>query len=138
MSLSFNVFNNPTIIRIGHKQMQCLSCRNIPPWMIGDYANQRRYRWMKLTIGDLIDVFFLQLIDFFHFWQCYVEREQGKVVIYTTSMGVVRQTYQRCLQVQRILDTLLVAYEERDVSMNRQVQVRPFCCLFSFQYLYSV
>ena len=64
MSLSFNVFNNPTIIRIGHKQMQCLSCRNIPPWMIGDYANQRRYRWMKLTIGDLIDVFFFT-IDWF-------------------------------------------------------------------------
>lgn len=37
-------------------------------------------------------------------------------------MGVVRQTYQRCLQVQRILGTLLINYEERDVSMNRQVQ----------------
>lgn len=53
----------------------------------------------------------------------YGEREQGKVVVYTTSMGVVRQTYQRCLQVQRILGTLLVAYEERDVSMNRQIQL---------------
>jgi glutaredoxin domain-containing cysteine-rich protein 1 len=37
-------------------------------------------------------------------------------------MGVVRETFQRCLQVQRILGTLLIAYEERDVSMNRQVQ----------------
>ncbi len=37
-------------------------------------------------------------------------------------MGVVRQTFQRCLQVQRILGTLLINYEERDVSMNRQVQ----------------
>lgn len=32
--------------------------------------------------------------------QSYAEREQGKVVVYTTSMGVVRQTYQRCLQVR--------------------------------------
>lgn len=54
--------------------------------------------------------------------QSYAEREYGKVVVYTTSMGVVRQTYQRCLQVQRILGTLLINYEERDVSMNRQVQ----------------
>ena len=38
-------------------------------------------------------------------------------------MGVVRDTYQRCLKVQRILGTLLINYEERDVSMNRQVQV---------------
>ena len=54
--------------------------------------------------------------------QSYAEREHGKVVVYTTSMGVVRETFQRCLQVQRILGTLLIAYEERDVSMNRQVQ----------------
>ncbi|KAK4016690.1 hypothetical protein OUZ56_031653 [Daphnia magna] len=55
-------------------------------------------------------------------FKSYAEREHGKVVVYTTSMGVVRQTYQRCLQVQRILGTLLINYEERDVSMNRQVQ----------------
>ena len=58
----------------------------------------------------------------FPWMQSYAEREHGKVVVYTTSMGVVRQTYQRCLQVQRILGTLLINYEERDVSMNRQVQ----------------
>jgi glutaredoxin domain-containing cysteine-rich protein 1 len=58
----------------------------------------------------------------FFFLQSYAEREHGKVVVYTTSMGVVRQTFQRCLQVQRILGTLLINYEERDVSMNRQVQ----------------
>ena len=65
------------------------------------------------------------LISFFIYlfvWQSYAEREHGKVVVYTTSMGVVRQTFQRCLQVQRILGTLLINYEERDVSMNRQVQ----------------
>ena len=55
-------------------------------------------------------------------FQNYGERERGKVVVYTTSMGVVRTTYQRCLQVQRILGTLLINYEERDVSMNRQEQ----------------
>ncbi|XP_057366801.1 glutaredoxin domain-containing cysteine-rich protein CG12206-like [Daphnia carinata] len=55
-------------------------------------------------------------------FKSYAEREHGKVVVYTTSMGVVRQTFQRCLQVQRILGTLLINYEERDVSMNRQVQ----------------
>ena len=72
------------------------------------------------------------------FWQSYVEREQGKVVVYTTSMGVVRETFQRCLQVQRILGTLLVAYEERDVAMNRQVQVRSFPHHFHLLHSYDI
>lgn len=54
--------------------------------------------------------------------QSWSEREQGKVIVYTTSMGVVRETYQRCQQVHRILGTLLISFEERDVSMNRHVQ----------------
>ncbi|XP_060851802.1 uncharacterized protein LOC132930132 [Rhopalosiphum padi] len=52
-------------------------------------------------------------------WQ---EKEAGKVVLYTTTMGIVRDTYQRCLQVRQILRTHLVKYVERDVFMSREVQ----------------
>ncbi|XP_025208465.1 glutaredoxin domain-containing cysteine-rich protein CG12206-like [Melanaphis sacchari] len=52
-------------------------------------------------------------------WQ---EKEAGKVVLYTTTMGIVRETYQRCLQVRQILRTHLVKYVERDVFMSREVQ----------------
>jgi glutaredoxin-related protein len=55
----------------------------------------------------------------FQTWQ---EKEAGKVVLYTTTMGIVRDTYQRCLQVRQILRTHLVKYVERDVFMSREVQ----------------
>uniref|UniRef100_A0A1B6FBM5 Glutaredoxin domain-containing protein n=2 Tax=Proconiini TaxID=565685 RepID=A0A1B6FBM5_9HEMI len=52
-------------------------------------------------------------------WQ---EREAGKVVVYTTTMGIVRSTYQRCLKVRQILRTHLVKFDERDVFMSRETQ----------------
>ncbi|XP_025422029.1 uncharacterized protein LOC112691834 [Sipha flava] len=52
-------------------------------------------------------------------WQ---EKEAGKVVLYTTTMGIVRDTYQRCLLVRQILRTHLVKFVERDVFMSREVQ----------------
>lgn len=58
-------------------------------------------------------------IVLFQTWQ---EKEAGKVVLYTTTMGIVRDTYQRCLQVRQILRTHLVKYVERDVFMSREVQ----------------
>jgi glutaredoxin domain-containing cysteine-rich protein 1 len=55
----------------------------------------------------------------FQTWQ---EKEAGKVVLYTTTMGIVRDTYQRCLLVRQILRTHLVKFVERDVFMSREVQ----------------
>ena len=43
-------------------------------------------------------------------------------MVYVTSMGVVRDTYQRCHKVKQILRTLLVKFDERDCYMNREVQ----------------
>ncbi|KAJ8922721.1 hypothetical protein NQ315_007756 [Exocentrus adspersus] len=52
----------------------------------------------------------------------YKEKEAGKVVVYTTTMGIVRDTYQACMKVKQILRTLLVKYEERDVFMSSEYQ----------------
>jgi glutaredoxin domain-containing cysteine-rich protein 1 len=37
-------------------------------------------------------------------------------------MGVVRETYQDCVLVKKILRNLMVKFEERDVFMSRDTQ----------------
>lgn len=54
--------------------------------------------------------------------QNYKEKDAGKVVVYTTSMGIVRETYTKCANVKQILRTLLVKFEERDVFMSSDYQ----------------
>lgn len=39
--------------------------------------------------------------------------------MYLTSMGVVRSTYAKCQLVKKILNTLMVKFEERDVFMSQ-------------------
>lgn len=56
------------------------------------------------------------------FLQNYKERDAGKVVVYTTTMGILRETYQACMKVKQILRTLLVKFEERDVFMSTEYQ----------------
>ncbi|XP_015922512.1 uncharacterized protein [Parasteatoda tepidariorum] len=52
----------------------------------------------------------------------YDQEEIGRIVFYTTSMGIVRTTFERCRKVRKILETLMVKFEERDVFMNRGFQ----------------
>lgn len=54
--------------------------------------------------------------------QNYKEKDSGKVVVYSTTMGIVRDTYAKCSNVKQILQTLLVKYEERDVFMSTEFQ----------------
>lgn len=54
----------------------------------------------------------------------YKDKERGKVVVYTTTLGIVRDTYERCLRIRKILWTLLVRFEERDVFMARDTQLQ--------------
>ncbi|KAK4304380.1 hypothetical protein Pmani_023664, partial [Petrolisthes manimaculis] len=53
-----------------------------------------------------------------------LERERGKVVVYVTTLGIVRGTYERCLRIRKILWTLLARFEERDVFMARDTQLQ--------------
>lgn len=50
------------------------------------------------------------------------EQEIGKIVIYTTSMTVVRKTHERCKIAKKILQNHMVRYEERDLFMNKENQ----------------
>ncbi|XP_055385942.1 glutaredoxin domain-containing cysteine-rich protein CG31559-like [Condylostylus longicornis] len=50
------------------------------------------------------------------------KKDIGKVIVYTTSMGIIRETYTRCANVKQILRTLLVKFEERDVFMSLEYQ----------------
>lgn len=58
--------------------------------------------------------------------QNFKEKDGGKIVLYTTSMGIVRSTYAKCQAVKQILRTLMVKFEERDVfmSFNHQQEIR--------------
>lgn len=44
------------------------------------------------------------------------------MVLYSTSMGIVRETYAKCANVKQILRTLLIKFEERDVFMSNEYQ----------------
>ena len=48
--------------------------------------------------------------------------EKGKVVLYTTSMRIVRETHDKCKRVKNILQTHMVQYEEKDIFMSRENQ----------------
>ncbi|XP_050303676.1 glutaredoxin domain-containing cysteine-rich protein CG12206-like [Anthonomus grandis grandis] len=52
----------------------------------------------------------------------YKAKDSGKVVVYTTTMGIIRETYQACMKVKQILRTLLIKFEERDVFMSTDYQ----------------
>ncbi|XP_064609007.1 glutaredoxin domain-containing cysteine-rich protein CG31559-like [Liolophura sinensis] len=48
--------------------------------------------------------------------------EKGKIVLYSTSVTVVRDTYDRCKVVKNILQNHMVRYEERDLCMSKENQ----------------
>ncbi|XP_011299739.1 uncharacterized protein [Fopius arisanus] len=52
----------------------------------------------------------------------YKQKDAGKVVVYTTSMRVVRKTTIACVKMLRILGTHMVQYEERDLFKSGQFQ----------------
>ena len=43
-------------------------------------------------------------------------------MVYTTSMTVVRETYDRCKASRNILQNHMVRYEERDLYMSQELQ----------------
>ena len=49
--------------------------------------------------------------------------EKGKIVMYVTTLGVVRDHLARCQKVRHILRTLLIRVEERDIFMCKRHQV---------------
>ena len=45
------------------------------------------------------------------------------MVIYFTTLGVVRETWARCVKIRQILRNLLIKVDERDVFMCRENQI---------------
>nr|AVD29950.1 glutaredoxin domain-containing cysteine-rich protein [Helicoverpa armigera] len=95
---------------------------------VKDYKNEEMPSTIKSSKGTIRGVrnrvragiaTFLQIQNT---TKSYKEKDAGKVVVYTTTMGIVRSTYQRCVLVKKILRNLLVKYEERDVFMSTEYQ----------------
>lgn len=55
-------------------------------------------------------------------FQAYVEREKGKVVLYTTSLGIVRETFTNCMKMKQMLWTNMVKYDEADLFRDTELQ----------------
>jgi glutaredoxin len=56
------------------------------------------------------------------FQRNYRQEEKEKIIVYTTSMTVVRQTADKCKAVRNMLQTHMVRYEERDMFMSAENQ----------------
>ena len=54
--------------------------------------------------------------------KAYVEREKGRVVLYMTSLGIVRQTFTNCMKMKQILWTNMVKYDEADLFRDTELQ----------------
>lgn len=52
----------------------------------------------------------------------YEVEEQGKIVIYTTTLQVVRESNAKCKRVKKILQSYCVRYEERDLYKKKEYQ----------------
>ncbi|KAJ8298004.1 hypothetical protein KUTeg_024535 [Tegillarca granosa] len=52
----------------------------------------------------------------------YREIERGKIIVYTTTMTIMRKTCERCMIVRKILQNHMVRYEEKDLFMNKEFQ----------------
>lgn len=107
---------------VGRKLCGEKSCHNI--------INRKNQRWetRKFQSKKLIYFLFSLISDinfflFLTFFQSYRDRDAGKIVLYTTSMGVVRSTYAKCQTVKKILKTLMLKFEERDVFMSQVNQL---------------
>ncbi|XP_074593511.1 glutaredoxin domain-containing cysteine-rich protein CG31559-like [Brevipalpus obovatus] len=48
----------------------------------------------------------------------YAKEERNKCVLYSTTLGIVRKTFENCRKLRAILYQNLIAYEERDVYLN--------------------
>lgn len=55
-------------------------------------------------------------------FQNYKIKDAGKVVVYVTSMSIVRETFFACLKVLQILKTHMVQHDVRDLFMSRELQ----------------
>ncbi|KAK1121783.1 hypothetical protein K0M31_010094 [Melipona bicolor] len=51
-----------------------------------------------------------------------MKKELGKVVVYTTTSGIVRKTFYNCKKVKQILRTHMVKYDELDLFGDAELQ----------------
>ena len=56
------------------------------------------------------------------FQRNFEQEERGKIVIYTTSLQVVRQSFDKSKRVKKILQNHCVRYEERDLNKSKESQ----------------
>ena len=72
------------------------------------------FKPISIMLKDLFNLCFLK--------RNYEEEENQKIVIYTTSLVVVRLSFDKCKRVKKILQNYCVRYEEKDLHKNKEYQ----------------
>ena len=95
-------------------QRNSCESKQIRLWLI-IYANSLIYPCdMKCRACDISDVVFCLI-----FIQ---ESEEGKIVVYTTSMGGIRSKVKECAYIRKLFDNLGLKVDERDIFMHKDYQ----------------
>lgn len=68
--------------------------------------------------NKLLTLHILQLELIFFLFQVSSVPEFGRIIIYTTSLRVVRTTFERCELVRKIFQNHRVKFEEKNIALN--------------------
>lgn len=74
---------------------------------------------LTLDVESSSDFVILYTINKMLSWQ---ENEEGKIVVYTTSMGGIRSTIKECAYIRKLFDNLGLRVDERDIFMHKDYQ----------------
>ena len=53
----------------------------------------------------------------------YTEQEKGRVVVYITTLGVIRNTHERCQSIRKVLENHSILCEKKDLFLSRETQI---------------
>lgn len=74
-------------------------------------------RGYKNIIRDRKEVLRLSIVG-----ETLEESEEGKIVVYTTSMGGIRSKVEECAYIRKLFDNLGLKVDERDIFMHKDYQ----------------
>lgn len=75
--------------------------------------------WDEMILIVCFSDFFIFTINEMFSWK---ENEEGKIIVYTTSMGGIRSTVEECAYIRKLFDNLGLKVDERDIFMHKDYQ----------------
>lgn len=131
MSLKHGAVNNVRLPSFNHSNGDCSVSSLINPCngcvqgshstqssskkeIIGPTGTVRGYKNMIKERKEILRLSFVG--------ESFEESEEGKIVVYTTSMGGIRSTVEECAYIRKLFDNLGLKVDERDIFMHKDYQ----------------